>query len=50
MKTEEAPMQNPEPASSLREKAWILIMGLAAFLMLYPLLFMFSTSFNFIKL
>ena len=46
MKTEEAPMQNPEPASSLREKAWILIMGLAAFLMLYPLLFMFSTSFK----
>lgn len=39
-------MQNPEPASSLREKAWILIMGLAAFLMLYPLLFMFSTSFK----
>ena len=39
-------MHNPEPASSLWEKGWILVMGLAAFLMLYPLLFMFSTSFK----
>ena len=46
MKTEEAAMHNPEPASSLWEKGWILVMGLAAFLMLYPLLFMFSTSFK----
>ncbi len=46
MKTEEAPMHNPESASTLREKGWILVMGLAAFLMLYPLLFMLTTSFK----
>ena len=39
-------MHNPESASTLREKGWILVMGLAAFLMLYPLLFMLTTSFK----
>lgn len=47
MKTKEAPMQpsvNPKPREP--GKLWIVFMAACAFLMLYPLLFMFTTSFK----